>query len=57
MPHRYNFTVYALNVDTLNLPANATASFADFMLTSHAMPCHCHCHAIAIASLTARYGR
>ena len=47
-PHRYNFTVYALNVDKLNLPANATASFAGFMLNSHA---------IAKASLTARYGR
>lgn len=47
-PHRYNFTVYALNVDRLDLPANATASLAGFMANSHA---------IAQAKLTARYGR
>ncbi len=47
-PHRYHFTVYALNVDQLDLPANATASLAGFMVNSHAL---------AKAELTARYGR
>lgn len=47
-PHRYNFTVYALKVDKLELPANATASLTGFMVNSNA---------IAKASLSARYGR
>jgi Raf kinase inhibitor-like YbhB/YbcL family protein len=47
-PHRYNFTVYALKVDKLDLPANATASLTGFMVNGNAL---------AKASLTARYGR
>lgn len=29
-PHHYNFTLYALKVDKLDVPANATASFVGF---------------------------
>jgi Raf kinase inhibitor-like YbhB/YbcL family protein len=47
-PHRYNFTVYALKVDKLDLPANATASLTGFMVNGNA---------IGKASLTARFGR
>lgn len=34
-PHRYNFTVYALKVDKLDLPPTATASLAGFMVNSN----------------------
>jgi hypothetical protein len=47
-PHHYNFTVYALKVDKLDLPANATASLTGFMVNGNA---------IAKASLTGRFGR
>jgi len=47
-PHRYNFTVYALKIDKLELPTNATASLTGFMVNSNA---------IAKANLSARYGR
>ncbi len=47
-PHRYTFTVYALKVDKLELPANATASLAGFMVNGNAL---------GQASLQARYGR
>ena len=47
-PHHYVFTVYALNVDHLDVPANATAAMIGFNL---------HAHATAKATLTARYGR
>lgn len=47
-PHRYNFTVYALKVDRLDLPANATASFTGFMVNGNAL---------GKASLTGRFGR
>jgi Raf kinase inhibitor-like YbhB/YbcL family protein len=47
-PHRYTFTVYALKVDKLDLPTNATASLTGFMVNSNAL---------AKASLEARYGR
>ncbi len=47
-PHRYVFTVHALDVDKLELPVDATAAAVGFNL---------HAHALARASLTARYGR
>jgi Raf kinase inhibitor-like YbhB/YbcL family protein len=46
--HRYTFTVYALKVDKLELPANATASFAGFMVNANSL---------GKASFVARYGR
>jgi Raf kinase inhibitor-like YbhB/YbcL family protein len=47
-PHRYAFTVYALKTGKLDLPENATSSFAGFMVNMHA---------IDKATLTATYGR
>ncbi len=47
-PHRYTFTVYALKVDKLDLPANATASLSGFMVNANA---------IGKASFTSTYGR
>ncbi len=47
-PHHYNFTVYALKVDKLELPANPTASLAGFMVNTNA---------IGQAGFTGRYGR
>jgi Raf kinase inhibitor-like YbhB/YbcL family protein len=47
-PHRYTFTVYALKVDKLDIPANATASLTGFMVNGNAL---------GKASLIARYGR
>jgi Raf kinase inhibitor-like YbhB/YbcL family protein len=35
--HRYNFTVYALKVDKLELPPTATASLAGFMINANAL--------------------
>ena len=35
--HRYNFTVYALKVAKLELPPNATASLAGFMINSNSL--------------------
>ena len=35
--HRYNFTVYALKVDKLELPANPTASLTGFMVNMNAL--------------------
>ena len=46
--HRYNYTVYALKVDKLELPANATASLTGFMVNGNA---------IGKAKFTATYGR
>jgi hypothetical protein len=46
--HRYNFTVYALPVETLGLPANAKAAIIGFTANSKAL---------AKATLTATYGR
>ncbi|WP_421956472.1 YbhB/YbcL family Raf kinase inhibitor-like protein [Polaromonas sp.] len=46
--HRYNFTLYALKVEALNLPPNATASQAGFVI---------NLNAIAQARLSATYGR
>ncbi len=36
-PHRYIFTVYALDVEQLTLPNNATTAFAGFNVKSHAI--------------------
>src|SRR5690606_38300903 len=47
-PHRYNFTVYALKVRKLDLPAHATASRAGFMVNANAL---------ARATFTATYAR
>ncbi|MBI3286154.1 MAG: YbhB/YbcL family Raf kinase inhibitor-like protein [Burkholderiales bacterium] len=46
--HRYQFTVYALKTAKLDLPANATASLAGFMVNMNS---------IATASFTGLYGR
>ncbi len=47
-PHRYQFTVYALKVDKLDLPATATASLTGFMVNANAW---------GQATLVATYGR
>jgi Raf kinase inhibitor-like YbhB/YbcL family protein len=47
-PHRYNFTVYALKTDKLDVPKGATASLVGFMVNANA---------IGKATLTGMYGR
>jgi Raf kinase inhibitor-like YbhB/YbcL family protein len=47
-PHRYVFTVYALKVDRLDVPKDANASVAGFMINANA---------IGKATLTGTYGR
>lgn len=47
-PHRYEFTVYALKVAALELPTNATAGLAGFMVNMNAL---------GKASFTSTYGR
>jgi Raf kinase inhibitor-like YbhB/YbcL family protein len=47
-PHHYNFTLYALKVGKLDLPAGATASLTGFMVNANAL---------AHATLTGVYGR
>jgi Raf kinase inhibitor-like YbhB/YbcL family protein len=47
-PHRYVFTVHALRVERLDLPATATAAFVGFNVSANRL---------ASASFTARYGR
>ena len=47
-PHRYVFTVHALDVETLPLDEHSSGAMVGFML---------HSHAIGRASLTALYGR
>lgn len=47
-PHRYIFTVYALKTERLELPADATAALAGYMIKANAL---------GQASFTARYGR
>jgi Raf kinase inhibitor-like YbhB/YbcL family protein len=47
-PHHYHFTVYALDTDKIDAPANATAAYIGFNL---------HAHTLAKAELTALYGR
>jgi Raf kinase inhibitor-like YbhB/YbcL family protein len=47
-PHRYIFTVHALKVDKLDVPADATAALTGFMINGNAL---------GKASFTAKYGR
>ena len=47
-PHHYVFTVYALKTDRLELPPDATAALAGFMINANAL---------GKASFTALYGR
>ena len=47
-PHRYEVTVYAVDVPSLGVPAGATGALTRFMLRQHS---------IAIGRATARYGR
>ena len=47
-PHRYIFTVHALKVEKLDVPANATAAMVGFSINANRL---------ASATLTARYGR
>jgi len=47
-PHRYIFTVHALGVDKLEIPDDATAALAGFMVNANTL---------AKASFTATYGR
>lgn len=47
-PHDYNFTLYALKVEKLNLPPNATGSHAGFVVNLNALD---------KAKLTITYGR
>ena len=47
-PHRYHFTLFALDTDKLDVPANATAAYVGFNL---------HAHTLAKTELTALYGR
>jgi Raf kinase inhibitor-like YbhB/YbcL family protein len=47
-PHRYIFTVHALKVDKLDIPADATAALAGFMINANS---------VGKASFTAKYGR
>ena len=46
-PHRYIFTVYALSVEHLDLPENATTAFAGFNVLGNTL---------AKATITAHYG-
>ena len=47
-PHRYVFTLYALKTDRLDLPPDASAAMAGFMI---------HANVIGQSTLTAQYGR
>lgn len=47
-PHRYIFTVHALKTDKLEIPADATAALAGFMINANAL---------GKASFTSKYGR
>jgi hypothetical protein len=47
-PHHYIFTLYALDVPTIDVPASATAAYVGFNL---------HAHTIAKTALTATYQR
>jgi len=46
--HRYQLTVYALDVDQLDLPADASAALLGYMI---------HQHQIGKAQLVVKYGR
>lgn len=47
-PHRYIFTLYALKVDRMDIPAGATAAMVGFNITANKL---------ASATFTATYGR
>ena len=47
-PHRYIFTVHALKTDKLDIPADATAALAGFMINANS---------IGKATFTSKYGR
>jgi len=47
-PHRYIFTIYALKVEKLEVPPDATAALVGYMINANQ---------IGKASITARYGR
>lgn len=47
-PHRYIFTVYALKVEKIGVPADSSAALIGFMI---------HANALAKANFTAMYGR
>ncbi len=47
-PHRYQFTIFAVDVDKLDADANSTAAVVGFNL---------HFHTLAKATLTGLYGR
>lgn len=47
-PHRYIFTAYALKIEHIDLPANATAALAGFMINANM---------IEKTTLTVHYGR
>ena len=47
-PHRYIFTVYALKVEKLDVPADATAALIGFMINANKL---------GSATFTAKYGR
>ena len=47
-PHHYHFTVYALKVDKLDVPGNATAAMVGFYI---------HANRLASAQVTGLYGR
>jgi Raf kinase inhibitor-like YbhB/YbcL family protein len=47
-PHRYIFTVYALKIDKIDLPTDASAALIGFMI---------HSYSHGNASFTAQYGR
>lgn len=47
-PHRYIFIVHALKVEKLEIPADATAALAGYMINANAL---------GKASFTAKYGR
>jgi len=47
-PHRYIFTVYALNIEKIDVPADASAALIGFMI---------HANTLDKASFTAKYGR
>jgi Raf kinase inhibitor-like YbhB/YbcL family protein len=47
-PHRYIFTVYALKTNKIDVPADATAAMAGFMINANQ---------IGKATFSAQYGR
>ena len=47
-PHRYVFTLHALSVPRLDIPDDASAALAGFMVNAHTL---------AKASFTVTYGR